>query len=447
MTRLELSNGIYEGDLNEDNVPDGIGKFQYNSNSIKEYCGQWKDGRCHGQGRLSLVNGREYAGLFAYNQYIGNVNRIDENGHAIKVSTIEEYPEGIVCITRRNGKGSWDTYRGGWFNGFRHGYGELKYGSLKTSKEGFFFNDRYIAKNIVSMDTGKQIGLTNGQFRGNVVITYENGEIYEGGWNNGKRQGYGVYRYSNKDIYEGYWNDGKRSTNKALNQISTYHSYGTKTTYEGEFANDTYDGFGKLTKDDSADSYFGYFTNGFKNGKGTTSLTCIGEIEGEWAFGERIGTHKYTLKTSYKPDVIFYGEFKNNRMIGGKFCSDGHSIKCEISIDKSNSNQVSIDFQSIINDPDVGDLLFSIRNVLQDGIIVKVNADFLEHLLEKAKDCGSPKAISYLNSRNEVNQINKLGVGSISVPTIMHSCRESISQGDWSIRTTGCENPSYLNWD
>jgi hypothetical protein len=131
--------------------------------------------------------------------------------------------------------------------------------------------------------------------RGGVHVTYEDG-TYDGEVDkNGKKHGKGKMTYFNGEIYDGEWGNDKP------NGMGKYvHPNGT-TTYEGEFKDDEFSGYGEYKSAvQNRDGYKnfnivyrGYFDKGKRNGFG----------------------HLYTSGRSGSGTI--YGEFKNDKMIRG----------------------------------------------------------------------------------------------------------------------------------
>jgi antitoxin component YwqK of YwqJK toxin-antitoxin module len=60
----------------------------------------------------------------------------------------------------------------------------------------------------LTLKKGEYIGyVKNGVPDGNGVITYKNGNVWEGTWVNGKREGKGKMKYSDGNSIEGEWKD------------------------------------------------------------------------------------------------------------------------------------------------------------------------------------------------------------------------------------------------
>mgnify|MGYP001131685251 CR=1 FL=1 len=49
-----------------------------------------------------------------------------------------------------------------------------------------------------------------GVWRCRGILSYADGDRYEGEWKNGKMHGKGVYVYANGDRYDGEWSEDKR---------------------------------------------------------------------------------------------------------------------------------------------------------------------------------------------------------------------------------------------
>ena len=75
---------------------------------------------------------------------------------------------------------------------------------------------------------------------GNGVLTYINGDKYDGEWKNNMMHGQGVFEHNKGDIYNGTWKNNKKSGYGV-------YTYSNGDVYEGMFIEDTLEGYGTLT--------------------------------------------------------------------------------------------------------------------------------------------------------------------------------------------------------
>ena len=133
---------------------------------------------------------------------------------------------------------------------------------------------------------GKYVGeIVFGVPQGKGVMTYNDGDRYEGMWNDGVPDGKGKYSVAKGDVYDGEWKGGLR------------HGYGVMTfhrggKYEGTWQNDDYHGKGKMTYPDGA-VYEGDYVEGYQEGQGTYT-TSEGKYVGSYRRGKRNGQGTYT---------------------------------------------------------------------------------------------------------------------------------------------------------
>ena len=92
------------------------------------------------------------------------------------------------------------------------------------------------------------------------VLSYTNGDKYDGEVVNGVREGFGTYFYHNGDKYEGMWQNNKKHGMGTL-----YYKDGN--LYIGQWKNSEKEGMGTLYLK-NGEKYYGEFKNGKKNGKG-----------------------------------------------------------------------------------------------------------------------------------------------------------------------------------
>jgi hypothetical protein len=100
----------------------------------------------------------------------------------------------------------------------------------------------------------------NSNRRENCVLSYTNGDKYDGEVVNGVREGYGTYFYHNGDKYEGMWINNKKHGMGTL-----YYKDGN--LYIGQWKNSEKEGIGSIYLK-NGEKYYGEFKTGKRNGKG-----------------------------------------------------------------------------------------------------------------------------------------------------------------------------------
>ena len=167
-----------------------------------KYIGEFKDGKRHGEGKLTTRTGRTFVGEWKNGK---------KDGYGIWEDKYFKYI-GYFKNGRIHGSGEYIAknnqtlthYIGEWKEGFQDGYGTAKYNNGSTYDGEF----------------------KKGQKHGQGSWKWENVGKYEGGWKEGKRDGQGTYTYledhkTAEGIYIGQWKDGKR------------HGQGTYTKKDG----------------------------------------------------------------------------------------------------------------------------------------------------------------------------------------------------------------------
>lgn len=76
---------------------------------------------------------------------------------------------------------------------------------------------------------------------GEGIMSYINGNTYDGEWVNGIQEGRGIMTYSNGDIYDGLWVDGKKNGPDGI------YIWADGRTYTGPYKDDKRDGYGIYT--------------------------------------------------------------------------------------------------------------------------------------------------------------------------------------------------------
>ena len=218
-----ISEGLYEGALSSDQIPDGQGRL-ITSDIIKE--GMWESGKLNGKCRIVTGNGEVFVGNFkdnvkeGYGEFTG---ASDYKGH-----WKNDLPDG-------NGVEVWKTgckYEGEYLKGLRTGSGiflwkdgskyEGKFKNNKIEGQGTYWGAdgkmyKGSWKNNMMHGKGKFVWKDGKNYKGEYVknekhgfgvLTLANGKKYEGQWFKGKQHGKGVLYYKNTEK-KGEWKQGK----------------------------------------------------------------------------------------------------------------------------------------------------------------------------------------------------------------------------------------------
>ena len=135
------------------------------------YVGELFNGKPHGQGELSLLNGKKYIGAFKDGKYHGRGIIYDEKGRkSLDVDWKDGKPHGKGTFYYENGN---KAYQGDYYNGYWTGKGTFYYENGNIMYEGDWKDSKQHGKGI---------------------MYYENGnKMYEGDWRNGVAHGKGTY--------------------------------------------------------------------------------------------------------------------------------------------------------------------------------------------------------------------------------------------------------------
>jgi hypothetical protein len=156
-----------------------------------KYEGAVVQGKMYGIGRLTFADGSIYEGEFTDNAMTGT-------GKVVWGGQVGY--EGEFCKGYRHGKGLYTntkfgiTYDGDWYYGTIKGWGKL---------------------------------------------TYPNAAVYEGEMDGGQRQGEGTMYYTSGNTYFGNWTDNSKA------DYGTMYWKDQQQKYEGNWKNDSPEGFGK----------------------------------------------------------------------------------------------------------------------------------------------------------------------------------------------------------
>ena len=140
--------------------------------------------------------------------------------------------------------------------------------------------------------------------QGKGVILYKNGDKYDGEWANDKYNGKGIYYFHDGSTYEGGYKDD-------LKCGKGRYKFASGNKYEGNFENDVFNGDGVFVFADGK-KYEGQFKNGKMEGKGTFTMKGGIKYVGDFVNDNFEGHGVLTIKGQGTYD----GEFKNGKKNG-----------------------------------------------------------------------------------------------------------------------------------
>ncbi|CAJ1927094.1 unnamed protein product [Cylindrotheca closterium] len=150
--------GQYEGDVDTNNIPHGIGDMIYLDG--RTYQGGWRHGHWDGPAKATFQNGDHFKGHYKMDQRHGPGKYQWKDGR----SYVGDFHQ-----DQRHGKGEFrwpdkSCYVGDFYKGHRHGYGNYK---------------------------------------------FPDGSVYEGTWKKSQMHGQGECKWADQRIYSGEWKSGK----------------------------------------------------------------------------------------------------------------------------------------------------------------------------------------------------------------------------------------------
>eukprot|EP00930_Biecheleria_cincta_P062712 TRINITY_DN4815_c0_g2_i1.p1 TRINITY_DN4815_c0_g2~~TRINITY_DN4815_c0_g2_i1.p1 ORF type:complete len:1032 (+),score=202.24 TRINITY_DN4815_c0_g2_i1:41-3136(+) len=218
------------------------------------YEGPFLDSQLEGSGKYTWPDG---------SSYVGAVSNGKRNGYGVYIAA-----DGIT------------KYEGQWFEGKRHGTGQLTYDS---AGEAFY--------------TGQwEDGCKHGE--GRQVWASKN--VYEGQWKQGAMSGYGTMLWQDNgstESYSGHWENGfPQGTGKHVWQTpdSTRPELGSK----------------EMPSQQTNNSYEGQWVLGVRQGVGTFQYASGAAYQGDWHDGIKQGEGRYT----YEDGNVYSGSFVADNM-------------------------------------------------------------------------------------------------------------------------------------
>ena len=204
----------YEGDY-MDGKYHGKGKFTYLDGAT--YLGEWKNGRKHGQGTFSFPYGDKYVGEYKNGKMEGQGTYFWKNGDKYVGNQKDEKKHGPGTFTWANG----NKREGEWKDGKPVGHSILTWAN-GNKYEGRWKNEKMHGKGTFTFSNGhKYVGeYKDGKENGFGSFTWANGDIYFGEYKNGKMEGQGTFTFSNGQKYVGQWKVGRMDGEGTLTQVN-----------------------------------------------------------------------------------------------------------------------------------------------------------------------------------------------------------------------------------
>ena len=206
------------------------------------------------------------------------------------------------------------------YNGQKCGFGKTIY-SNGSIEEGTYYENEFIGWNklvdnqgIIYVGLFNKLGLNGKGLRYNQEINH----IYKGDFMNGLRHGKGK-DYRNKMKYEGdFRKDKKCGKGKIL--------FESGDTYEGEFNDNKFNGYGHYIWAKNKNEYKGNYLNGKFHGEGFYKWGENEYYNGEYVNGIKEGEGELSFKDGKK----FFVNFTNGKPNGVGIFQDQDGNRCEV---------------------------------------------------------------------------------------------------------------------
>ena len=247
---VQLPQGHYYG-YAKDGKPDGLGKMDYANGT--SYQGKWETGLWEGEG-LYISNNDSVYGIWKEGKASGDVIYRTPELY-FEGTFIDNIPIGIGNLAQADGS----YYSGFWLDGKREGNGDMIFPN----------GDSY---------TGEWV---NNEFDGFGIYEYAAAKaVYQGEWSGGLQNGNGFYKCS-QFSYNGQWDKGWMDGDGVL-------TFSNGDRYEGTVHENIIDGIGSYNFA-NGNWYEGEFVNGKMNGLGVFQFKQGDRFEGEFYDGKIYG--------------------------------------------------------------------------------------------------------------------------------------------------------------
>lgn len=311
--------GTYTGEL-DFGVFRGEGIFLFNSGELYE--GSWIDYQMEGHGTLKNIKEGTYTGDFSSSKKSGKGKYVWSDGDVYIGQWKDDGITGLGYYTFSNGAVLSGMFDEGILISGTFSFDNTSGKYLVKYKDG----EAYYADIKFSCGTVYSGGCSNEELSGKGKMIFSNGDTYYGEYGNGKRNGEGIYIWEKGDCYDGEWENDVINGNgeyifKNDNKLSGKFVNGVFVTGRLLIEND--DGYYAFNLENSKPNrlsmrlksgleYYGEFTNGAFNGKGTITYESGDTYSGDFFSGKRSGSGIYTWKDGQKYD----GNWSEDKMNG-----------------------------------------------------------------------------------------------------------------------------------
>lgn len=312
--KIEKIEGIFR-----DNILNGYGRHIYRKEEglIKEYIGEFVNGKLHGLGRI-IYTGRVYqAGYF-------KAGKLDGFGFTCFGCKIGFFTAGIL-----NGRGAMEknsrivSSRGNYINDKLHGFGKMKIGWGSAKYHGEFDHGKFAGIGVKTYYGSLELGQfwkDNLHGLGCKFDVY--GDQKMGDFQNGVLQGQGrkVKIYRDSKII---WDFRGEFKEDQLHGRGVKIHYDPKIVYEGDFEYDELNGIGRVLYEDGSREE-GEFVNDWLHGQGIKTTKEGIKFQGGFKEGNFHGIIKQIFpdgKVSflrYIDGALLEGNFEEGGEINGK---------------------------------------------------------------------------------------------------------------------------------
>jgi hypothetical protein len=213
-------------------------------------------------------------------------------------------------------------YEGAFVDGMRDGIGKMVYGNLDE------YTGMWSVGKRQGLGTLIKCGLTyknckwDNDTPSEGIVSYNNGDVYMGSLLDYKRHGNGRMNYAGEGRFYGNWASDIRSGKAEMifnkNVVAHDETFGIDTEkddcdhYDGDYADDRFNGSGKMRWVERGEEYDGNWVNGKCDGDGKMSYENGNVYEGRWENGQRLrGKMTYA-----KDDGVYIGEWNDNQRHG-----------------------------------------------------------------------------------------------------------------------------------